>query len=91
MERYITDERTGLKYELVGRPLPDRRGERAGGKIHWRVGSAASPVSQGTPGGLLYDCPQVWTLRRYRDYTLAETWVWPCVYSHILRHQPHPG
>lgn len=21
-----------------------------------------------------YDCPQVWTLRRYRDYTLAETW-----------------
>ena len=21
-----------------------------------------------------YDCPQVWTLRRYRDYVLAETW-----------------
>ena len=21
-----------------------------------------------------YDCSQVWTLRRYRDYTLAETW-----------------
>lgn len=21
-----------------------------------------------------YDCPQVWTLRRYRDYELAETW-----------------
>lgn len=21
-----------------------------------------------------YDCPQVWTLRRFRDYTLAETW-----------------
>lgn len=21
-----------------------------------------------------YDCPQVWTLRRYRDYTLEETW-----------------
>jgi tetratricopeptide (TPR) repeat protein len=21
-----------------------------------------------------YDCPQVWALRRYRDYTLAETW-----------------
>lgn len=21
-----------------------------------------------------YDCPQVWTLRRYRDYTLALTW-----------------
>ena len=21
-----------------------------------------------------YDCPQVWTLRRYRDFALAETW-----------------
>ena len=21
-----------------------------------------------------YDCPQVWTLRRYRDYSLATTW-----------------
>lgn len=21
-----------------------------------------------------YDCPEVWTLRRFRDYTLAETW-----------------
>lgn len=21
-----------------------------------------------------YDCPQVWTLRRYRDNTLAQTW-----------------
>ena len=21
-----------------------------------------------------YDCPQVWTLRRYRDYTLVESW-----------------
>lgn len=21
-----------------------------------------------------YDCPQVWTLRRYRDYALAKTW-----------------
>jgi hypothetical protein len=22
-----------------------------------------------------YDCPQVWTLRRYRDSTLAESWL----------------
>jgi len=21
-----------------------------------------------------YDCPQVWTLRRYRDFSLAKTW-----------------
>ncbi len=33
-----------------------------------------------------YDCPQVWTLRRYRDYTLAETWygrVFICIYYAI--------
>lgn len=29
-----------------------------------------------------YDCPQVWTLRRYRDYTLAETW-YGRVFIHI--------
>ena len=21
-----------------------------------------------------YDCPEVWTLRRFRDFTLAESW-----------------
>lgn len=38
--------------------------------------------SQKEPGGCYvatavygsYDCPQVWTLRRFRDYRLAETW-----------------
>jgi uncharacterized protein (DUF983 family) len=25
-----------------------------------------------------YDCPQVWTLRRYRDYILASTWFGRC-------------
>lgn len=42
----------------------------------------ASPKADGSNGGCYvatavygsYDCPQVWTLRRYRDYTLAETW-----------------
>ena len=29
-----------------------------------------------------YDCPQVWTLRRYRDYTLAQTW-YGRVFIHI--------
>lgn len=30
-----------------------------------------------------YDCPQVWTLRRFRDYTLAATWygrAFICIY-----------
>ena len=33
-----------------------------------------------------YDCPEVWTLRRFRDYTLAETWygrVFICTYYAI--------
>lgn len=29
-----------------------------------------------------YDCPQVWTLRRYRDYALAKTW-WGRAFIHI--------
>ena len=47
--------------------------------------TSAAPVSNSTntnSGGCYvatavygsYDCPEVWTLRRYRDYTLAETW-----------------
>ena len=45
-----------------------------------RVTTAPAPTSSG--GGCYvatavygsYDCPQVWTLRRYRDYTLSKTW-----------------
>ena len=44
--------------------------------------SSASSSSSGKSGGCYvatcvygsYDCPQVWTLRRFRDYTLAATW-----------------
>ena len=44
--------------------------------------SSSSSSSSSSSGGCYiatavygsYDCPQVWTLRRYRDYTLAETW-----------------
>ena len=44
--------------------------------------SAPKPVSNVSGGGCYvatavygsYDCPEVWTLRRYRDYDLAETW-----------------
>ncbi len=73
MERYITDERTGLKYELVGDHYliagenePEERSIGVWGQRHLRHLKARRRV--------LYDCPQVWTLRRYRDYTLAETW-----------------
>lgn len=45
--------------------------------------STSSNTGSGSSGGGCYvatavygsyDCPQVWTLRRYRDNTLAETW-----------------
>ena len=47
-------------------------------KIH----QASQPSTPQNSGGCYiatavygsYDCPEVWTLRRYRDYTLAETW-----------------
>ena len=47
------------------------------------VQQAASSSSSSSSGGGCYvatavygsyDCPEVWTLRRYRDYDLAETW-----------------
>lgn len=50
---------------------------------HWRdIPCLASYESKQSQGGCYiatavygsYDCPQVWTLRRFRDDTLAETW-----------------
>lgn len=45
------------------------------------VGATPTPANPSSGGCYVatavygsYDCPQVWTLRRYRDYTLAETW-----------------
>lgn len=59
MERYTASELTDETYE-----------------------NAANSSNSSSSGGCYvatcvygsYDCPQVWTLRRYRDYTLAETW-----------------
>ena len=34
-----------------------------------------------------YDCPQVWTLRRYRDDTLAETWYLESWHQRRCSHQ----
>ena len=44
----------------------------AGSDITVETGSEGCYVATAVYGS--YDCPQVWTLRRYRDYTLAETW-----------------
>jgi len=44
-------------------------------------GNSYASTNQGNSGCYIataiygsYDCPEVWTLRRYRDYDLAETW-----------------
>lgn len=47
-----------------------------------QTSSSPQSTSQSSSGGCYiatavygsYDCPEVWTLRRFRDYTLAETW-----------------
>lgn len=57
----------------------DKEAERLAGEIKEFDSSFESKPSQ--KGGCYvatavygsYDCPEVWTLRRYRDYTLAET------------------
>ncbi len=43
-----------------------------GSKIPLEAGGGGCYVATAVYGS--YDCPQVWTLRRYRDDTLAETW-----------------
>lgn len=50
--------------------------------INWPQQTTTTTSSSSSSGGCYvatavygsYDCPQVWTLRRYRDNTLAETW-----------------
>ena len=39
---------------------------------HRKRGSSGCYVATAVYGS--YNCPQVWTLRRFRDYTLAKTW-----------------
>lgn len=43
-----------------------------GSQITVEAGGGGCYVATAVYGS--YDCPQVWTLRRYRDFTLAETW-----------------
>lgn len=46
--------------------------EKIKGKINSAPKQSACYVATAVYGS--YDCPEVWTLRRFRDYTLAETW-----------------
>ena len=55
----------------------DSRGKKTGSSTPGIFGSYHHSDSQGCYVATCvygsYDCPQVWTLRRFRDYTLAET------------------
>lgn len=64
------------KFSAVGQGTTDGSVSEVAG----RYGLATSASSSSSGGCYVatavygsYDCPQVWTLRRYRDYTLAET------------------
>ena len=56
----------------------DSRGNRSGSSDPGMFGSYHHSDSQGCYVATCvygsYDCPQVWTLRRFRDHSLAETW-----------------
>lgn len=54
-------------YQIPERPKTDK--STAGSSTASSGGCYVATAVYGS-----YDCPQVWTLRRYRDYTLAETW-----------------
>ena len=67
------------KFSAVGQGTNDGSVADVAGRygLVWSSGSTSSSsggcyVATAVYGS--YDCPQVWTLRRYRDYTLAETW-----------------
>lgn len=50
-------------------PLPDVLEESTSAQQNNSGGCYVATAVYGS-----YDCPQVWTLRRFRDFTLAETW-----------------
>lgn len=57
----------------------DANGKRTGSSDPGMFGSYNHSDSQGCYVATCvygsYDCPQVWTLRRFRDYSLAKTWL----------------
>lgn len=80
-----TDAVTAMKkkYDELTNRLPDEKRDRV--KAWTMVGAVSGAISDNDSspnhGCYIatcvygsYDCPQVWTLRRFRDYTLDETW-----------------
>ena len=69
LNRHNERERDSYLREL---DLDPNRYKSSGGSGPSSSGSGGCYVATAVYGS--YDCPQVWTLRRYRDDTLAATW-----------------
>jgi hypothetical protein len=74
-----------MPYGAPGVPTPEPDSVRiiqGSGSSASRSGGSSGSSNSSSSGGCYiatavygsYDCPQVWTLRRYRDNTLAKTW-----------------
>lgn len=61
---YITYERNNTGFDFGPGIIPQRENK----------GSSTGGCYVATCVYGSYNCPEVWTLRRYRDYTLSETW-----------------
>ena len=70
LEKCRTDRANAVKYANRVLEIDPHNSEAQ--KIISNNSSGGCYVATAVYGS--YDCPEVWTLRRYRDYTLAETW-----------------
>lgn len=79
-----TTDTSVMEFAKKYSPLPEVKKVNTGSRPVSAPSSASSPSTSpsGSSGGCYvatavygsYDCPQVWTLRRYRDNVLAKTW-----------------
>lgn len=67
------DDREGNK-DLIMEYIEKIKKVRPGFEAREVDTSSAGPCYVATAVYGSYDCPEVWTLRRFRDFTLAETW-----------------
>ncbi len=71
LERWDADPSQANKYAQLILQI-DPSNQRALNQLHSKPASGGCYIATAVYGS--YDCPQVWTLRRFRDMTLAESW-----------------
>lgn len=69
LDRGFDKESLDYQIELIQQNGFDPRNSRSKRSSNSSEGCYVATAVYGT-----YDCPEVWTLRRYRDYILADTW-----------------